>query len=296
MEFKPVRAQDKERIESYLQQIETRSCDMAFASIYLWRSHYHMEYAECENTIIFRSNEENMSFSFPIGGGDVDAALRQLKEYCVEKGIPLVLHSVTKEIGDYLNEHYPGEFEIKYDRDIADYIYETEALIGLKGKKYHGKKNHVNKFMKTYDWSYEEVGPDNLEECLSMLRQWKRNNCEKEDPEMVAEICVAEAALIEKDFLGLKAGLIRADGRVVAFSVGEKIHPDTFCVHIEKAYADVPGAYAVINQQFLIHEAADCRYVNREDDVGEPGLRRAKLSYHPVFMVEKGGASAGNIC
>ena len=150
--------------------------------------------------------------------------------------------------------------------------------------------------MKTYDWSYEEVGPDNLEECLSMLRQWKRNNCEKEDPEMVAEICVAEAALIEKDFLGLKAGLIRADGRVVAFSVGEKIHPDTFCVHIEKAYADVPGAYAVINQQFLIHEAADCRYVNREDDVGEPGLRRAKLSYHPVFMVEKGVASAGNIC
>lgn len=123
-----------------------------------------------------------------------------------------------------------------------------------------------------------------------MLDAWKKENCSKDDDEMIAEICVSEAALKERDFLGLTAGLIRADGRVVAFSVGEKIYDDTFCVHIEKAFSDVPGAYAIINQQFLIHEAGNCKYVNREDDVGDPGLRKAKLSYHPAFMIEKGAA------
>ena len=292
LEFKPVRAEDKELIDGYLKQIETRSCDMAFASIYLWRSHYHMEYAECGDMIVFRSNEERMSFSFPIGGGDPIPAIEEIKKYCCGLGIPCVFHSITKDMEEYLNLHYPGEFEIEYDRDAADYVYETQALIELKGKKYHGKKNHINKFIKTYDWAYEEIGPDNLEECLEMLSLWKRDNCEKEDPELVAEICVSECALREKDALGLKAGLIRADGRVVAFSVGEMIHPDTFCVHIEKAFADVQGAYPMINQQFLIHEAAGCQYVNREDDVGDPGLRKAKLSYHPAFMVEKAVAVA----
>lgn len=289
MEFKPVEAKDRDILKSYLKHVESRSCDMPFASIYLWRSHYHMEYAIVENMLVMRSiDEEGETFSFPIGAADPAPAIEKLRAYCEENQKTLILHSVTEDVAEYLRKNYPGEFTIEFNRDYADYIYETQALIELRGKKYHGKKNHINKFKKTYEWSYEKVTEENLEECLAMLKLWKKDNCEKEDEELVAEICVAEAALREREFLGLQAGLIRADGRVVAFSVGEKISFDTFCVHIEKAFSDVPGAYTIMNQQFLEHEASDCTYVNREDDVGEPGLRRAKLSYHPAFLLEKG--------
>lgn len=290
MDFKPVRAEDKETINRYLKHVRSRSCDMSFAAIYLWRGFYNLEYAECEDMIVFRSNEEETSFSLPLGAGDPKKALDRVLEYCREEGIPPVFHSISREMEQYLNEQYPGQFRVEFDRDIADYIYETQALIELKGRKYHGKKNHINKFSKMYDWSYEAITPENTQECLDMLKKWKAQNCATEDLEKHAEICVSEASLREREFLGLTGGLLRVDGQVVAFTVGEQIHPDTFCVHIEKAFADIQGAYSMINQQFLIHEAADCKYVNREDDVGDPGLRKAKLSYHPAFLEEKGVA------
>lgn len=290
MDFKPVRAEDKEMINKYLKHVRSRSCDMSFAAIYLWRGFYNLEYAECEDMIVFRSNEEETSFSLPLGAGDPKKALDRVLEYCREEGIPPVFHSISREMEKYLNEQYPGQFRVEFDRDIADYIYETQALIELKGRKYHGKKNHINKFSKMYDWSYEAITPENTQECLDMLKKWKAQNCATEDLEKHAEICVSEASLREREFLGLTGGLLRVDGQVVAFTVGEQIHPDTFCVHIEKAFADIQGAYSMINQQFLIHEAADCKYVNREDDVGDPGLRKAKLSYHPAFLEEKGVA------
>ena len=286
MDFKPVRAEDKETINKYLKHVRSRSCDMSFAAIYLWRGFYNLEYAECEDMIVFRSNEEETSFSLPLGAGDPKKALDRVLEYCREEGIPPVFHSISREMEQYLNEQYPGQFRVEFDRDIADYIYETQALIELKGRKYHGKKNHIN----MYDWSYEAITPENTQECLDMLKKWKAQNCATEDLEKHAEICVSEASLREREFLGLTGGLLRVDGQVVAFTVGEQIHPDTFCVHIEKAFADIQGAYSMINQQFLIHEAADCKYVNREDDVGDPGLRKAKLSYHPAFLEEKGVA------
>ena len=290
MDFKPVRAEDKETINKYLKHVRSRSCDMSFAAIYLWRGFYNLEYAECEDMIVFRSNEEETSFSLPLGAGDPKKALDRVLEYCREEGIPPVFHSISREMEQYLNEQYPGQFRVEFDRDIADYIYETQALIELKGRKYHGKKNHINKFSKMYDWSYEAITPENTQECLDMLKKWKAQNCATEYLEKHAEICVSEASLREREFLGLTGGLLRVDGQVVAFTVGEQIHPDTFCVHIEKAFADIQGAYSMINQQFLIHEAADCKYVNREDDVGDPGLRKAKLSYHPAFLEEKGVA------
>ena len=148
----------------------------------------------------------------------------------------------------------------------------------------------MNKFTKTYDWVYEKITDENIDDCLAMLYKWKEKNCEPGNIEKHAEACVSENALRKREFLGLKGGLLRANGEVVAFALGEQINEDTLVVHIEKAFSEVPGAYAVINPQFLIHESGGLKYVNREDDVGEPGLRKAKLSYHPEFLVEKGFA------
>ena len=181
--------------------------------------------------------------------------------------------------------HFTG-----YCLDEADYVYESEKLATLSGKKMHGKKNHVNRFRKEFEgrWSYESMKKENLEECFQMALKWRKENGCNDDTDKNAEMCVTMNALRLFEELDLKGGILRIDGKIVAFTIGEPICPDTFVVHIEKAYADVPGAYTMINQQFVEHECMDYKYVNREDDAGSEGLRKAKLSYKPVFMVEKG--------
>ena len=139
------------------------------------------------------------------------------------------------------------------------------------------------------NWSYETLTKDNLEECFQMALAWRNQNGCEDDPEKNAEMCVTLNSLRLFQELQLTGGFLRVDGEIAAFSIGEPVNEDTFVVHIEKAYSDVEGAYTVINQQFIEHEVLGrYRYVNREEDVGIEGLRKAKLSYKPVFMVDKG--------
>lgn len=129
---------------------------------------------------------------------------------------------------------------------------------------------------------------DNLEECFQMALKWRNDNGCNDDEEKNAEMCVTLNALRLFEELELSGGVLRVDGEIVAFTLGEPVCSDTFVVHIEKAFADIQGAYPMINQQFVEHECMDYLYVNREEDTGSEGLRKAKLSYRPVFMVEKG--------
>lgn len=289
--FKKVELEDQEFFKKYMAKQPYRGCECTFTNLYLWSRFYNVQAAVAEEMLISKmETEEMLSFCFPMGDGrNVRAALEALMTYSKEKGKPFRMHSVSKKQFEVLEELYPDRFQITYNRDYADYIYEAEKLANLSGKKYHGKKNHTNKFKKTYaDWSYEPLHEGNLEECFQMALAWRcKNGCE-EDEEKNAEMCVTLNALRLFKELGLKGGLIRADGQVVAFSIGEPVTEDTFVVHIEKAFADVPGAYPMINQQFVLHEAQGYTYINREEDMGEEGLRKAKLSYHPVFLVEKG--------
>lgn len=289
IKFRKPELEDRVLVERYFRMDQTRSCEYTFANLYLWSRQYPVEFAVVGDMVVFRYTQEQ-HFLFPRGDrANLRRTIDVLLQWCEEREVPFHLTVVTKEQFALLDELYPGKFTIEYYRDAADYVYETEKLISLSGKKYHGKKNHLNKFQRLYqDWSYEPVGPDNVEECFRMAQDWRRSNGCEEDPEKNAEMCVTLNALRLHSELGLRGGLIRAGGRVVAFSIGEPVSDDTMVVHIEKAYADVQGAYTIMNQQFLAHEAAQYRYVNREDDAGDEGLRRAKESYHPVFMVEKG--------
>ncbi len=294
MEFQPIRARDKEVFEKYLSQIDSRSCDMCFATLYLWRHFYNLEYAILDDMLVMRSRDVLTSFCYPIGSGNPVPVIEKLLAYAEKHKRKLILNNVYREHEEVLNQHFPGVFQVNYDRDIADYIYDCEKLQKMSGRKYHGKKNHINKFKKLYpDWAYEPVTQENLAECLKMLKEWKELYVPKDNLEKNTEVLVSEHYLKQRDFLGQKAGLLRADERVIAFSVGEKINSDTFVVHVEKAYADIPGAYPMICQQFLLHEAGDCKYVNREDDVGDEGLRKSKMSYHPLYLFEKAYAVQG---
>lgn len=288
--FKKVELKDRELINRYLALQKTRSCEMTFANIYLWSRFYKVDYAIVEDMLIFRGSEDIVFFDYPVGKDEgVKPAMDALMEYCRERGQKFILGLVTPEKFSRLEELYPGMFEIVYDRNAADYVYETEKLANLSGKKYHGKKNHINKFERLYpQWKYEPIDDTNVEECFQMALTWRRLNGCEEDEEKSAEMCVTLNSLRLFKELDLCGGLLRVNGEVVAFSIGEPVCDDTMVVHIEKAFSGVEGAYPMINREFVRHEAAGYMYVNREEDLGEGGLRQAKLSYHPVFLVEKG--------
>lgn len=290
-DFKRTEQEDESIIVSYFAKAPSRSCERTFANVFLWSRHYPTKWAIIEDTLVFKTeDEEEFGFAYPAGEPQqVKKAIETLEEYSKQRGREFSMYNVTPEQFEQLDSWFPGEFQIEYDRDEADYIYEREKLATLSGKKLHAKRNHINKFKATYEsWSYETLTKDNLEECFQMALKWRNLNECDEDHGKVCELCVTLNSLRLFEELGLKGGFLRVDGEIVAFTMGEELCEDTFVVHIEKAYADVEGAYTMINQQFVEHECGDYMYINREDDAGVEGLRKAKLSYRPAFLVEKG--------
>ena len=289
IEFRKPVIEDKAMVTGYIKQKKTRSCEDTFGNLLLWARFYDVQIAEVEGCLVAAMMGEELSFHYPYGLGNVKKCIEVLEAYSESRGKEFQMHCVTPEEFEELEHMFPGEFEIEYEREYADYVYEAEKLRTLSGKKYHGKKNHVNRFKKTYEnWEYVPLGKDNVEEAFQLLLQWKNLNLCHENHDKNAESCVACNYLRLLEELGVVGGMLRVDGKAVAFTIGAQVCEDTMVVHIEKALTEYDGAYAMINQQFVEHECAHVTYVNREDDVGDEGLRKAKLSYHPVFFVEKG--------
>lgn len=289
MNFKKITFDCKEEFDKYFKYTPYKSADYSTAMVLLWSDFYEMEYAIVEDMLVFHDNEgDDGSFSYPIGNGDEKKALEAIMDYCKEKDIPFEINGILKETEEKMIQMFGDIFETEYDRDIADYLYSSESLATLKGKKLHGKRNHINRFKAEHDWSYEPLNDENALETITMLMEWKMKNCSEEDEEEKEEICAAKKALIYFKELNLVGGVLRSEGRIVAFSVGEPINDKVFVVHFEKAFGEIQGTYAMINQQFIQHEATEYEFINREEDLGEEGLRKAKLSYRPVELVEKG--------
>lgn len=291
IEFRYPELEDKEQIQRYYRKDTGRSCENTFANVYLWAKYYQSRYAVIEDTIVFKNEvSQGIAFSFPIGEeADVRRALEWLMQYCEIHDSSFRMYCVTEEQFALLETWWPGQFQIEYDRDAADYVYESEKLATLSGKKLHGKRNHINRFKQTYEnWSYETLNDENLEDCFQMALSWRNQNGCDDDPEKNTEMCVTMNALRLYKELELTGGVLRVDGQVVAFCIGEPVGADTFVVHIEKAFSAIDGAYPMINQQFVQHECTGYSYINREEDMGLDGLRQAKLSYRPVFLVNKG--------
>ncbi len=292
--FKKVELEDREAIDGFLRMKKYRGCDLSFPNIYLWGRKYPTKFAIVDQTLVFLGRAENggPSVTFPAGeAGQARQAVDTMMRWFAERQAEFRMHLVQEWEFELLEEWYPGKFQIAYQRDLADYVYETEKLTTLAGKKLHGKRNHINKFKENYpDWAYEPITPENVEDCFQMALKWRREAGCEEDLDKRDEMCVALNALRLMEELRLKGGLLRTEpgGEVIAFTVGEPLTEEMFVVHIEKAFAGVQGAYQMINQQFVTHEAQGYRYVNREEDTGAEGLRKAKLSYHPAFLLEKG--------
>jgi len=254
----------------------------------MWRKILTFKAMEMGGFLIQKSDNDRPSYLYPPGTGNIKPVIEAMIEDSKACGHGFLFYTILAEQCKLLEVLFPDMFDFwpipKYD----DYIYDSQDLITLRGKKYHAKRNHINRFRALYpDWSYEPITALNMPEIIAMSQEWcKRNDCNASKSLQSENMALSEA-LGGFFALGLDGGLIRAGGKVVAFSMGDKLTNDTYLVHIEKAFTDVNGAYAIINQQFSEHSAGQYLYINREDDSGDEGLRKAKLSYHPVMRTEK---------
>jgi hypothetical protein len=287
--FKKITTSDRDLLKSYLDREHFYACDYSAGNLVLWSAAYETSYAVAEDTLFLRFRRNGVTyFTFPMGTRDIKAAFNWLRRYCAETGETLRMDLVEPEMFERIEAAFPGKYTVEYSRDNADYLYTAEALANFSGKRYHSKKNHVNEFMRTYpDWSYEPITDASTDECIAMGRAWCEENGCCTDHAKSVEMCVLIRALENRAALGLRGGFLRAQGRIVALALGERCG-DMLIEHFEKAFSDVPGAYPMICQQFVRHEAGDARYVNREEDMGIEGLRKSKESYRPAFLAEKG--------
>ena len=299
IDFKPIRLSDKGWIDPLLAQSDWRGCEYNFTNLFCWKDAYCHEAARLGDSLLVRlCGALGCSFLYPAGGGDRKDAILALKEEAGRRGEPLRLVCLTQGQVEELEGLFPGRFTFTADRDGYDYLYDIDRLADLGGKKLHAKRNHIHRFEENNpSWVYEEITPATLAECLEMDREWYRRSMVREgkaeEEDLGNEGVALRLALAHYDELGLEGGLIRVYGEVVAFTIGDMLSSDTYDVHFEKAYGELQGAYAAINQQFarwVREHHPQVRYLNREDDMGVEGLRKAKESYYPDRMVEKHSA------
>jgi uncharacterized protein len=288
LDFQEITLRDKEWIDPLLKLSQRGSLEYSFTTTFVWRNIYGFQAARMDDYFLLRAGTCNPSYLFPAGSGSLAPVIRALQEDAKRSGVPLTFNTMLPDGKAMLEALYPGKFAFESWRDGADYIYETQALATLAGKKLGAKRNHIHRFLENNpDWQYEPLTQRNLNEARMMNLAWCIQNGCAEDMAISDEYCAVESAIRHFDELGLSGGLIRAGGKVIAFSIGEPLSEDTYIVHFEKAYAEIQGSYPMINQQFVLHNCMDYPFVNREEDAGVEGLRRAKLSYNPVRLVEK---------
>ncbi len=289
LDFQKITPSMRAEFETYLLPLK-KSCEYSFTNLFLWgrqRATFIDGYL-----VLFSHFDRRAVYPFPAGQGDVRPALDAIIQDARERGILCCITGLSQENMGLLEQLYPGKFTFQCDRDSFDYVYNIDDLADLKGRKYQKKRNHVNKFRSLYpNWCTEEMTEAHLPRVREMTAQWFDAR-QKMDPtgNYLLEQRALERAFDHFEGLGLD-GMVLLDGeRIVAFTMASRLSEDTFDLHFEKALEDVEGAYAAINQAFAQHlrnKYPDIRYLDREDDLGLEGLRKAKLSYYPDHLKEK---------
>lgn len=294
-EFKEITIEDREILNPYFDLVDYEACEYNFNTLYMWQHAYKTAYHIGDNFAVLVGEYEGEVFSIlPLAKKeDLPKVIDFVLNYFEKIEEKLFFRGITEEVVDYLQEQYGDRFEYVAERDIFDYVYDGEILRTLKGRKNSKKRNHINYFLNEYEgrFEYKLLSKNDFDDCRQLLDDWTTN---KEENNNIEEGMDDERFGIEKLFRNydvicdrLKIAGIYIDGKLEAFTMGELINDNMALIHIEKANPEIRGLYPYINQQFLVHEFPNVEFVNREEDMGIEGLRKAKLSYHPCKFVEK---------
>ena len=285
LRFKPIELGDKEILGRYIDGDGEFSCESAFINLFVWQESYKNMWATEDGQLIIKSGEgKDTVFRLPFGD-DFHKGIELIREYTGEK-YPKFWVQDGKRL-DELEDFLGADYELCEERDAFDYVYLRENLATLSGKKYHGKRNHISAFSKQYNWEYRPITEENISNIKRCAELWYDENSYKSNRHMICEKNGIVTVLDNMKLLGAKGGAIYADGNAVAFTVGSPINGEVYDIHFEKALKQYDTAYSVINREFAKNELSDYKYINREDDLGLEGLRKAKLSYRPEMFVKK---------
>ncbi len=294
--FKPPEVSDRIWVDELFFAGNRRGCESSFTNTYCWQKAFCQSIARVDDYVVQHiEGPLGECYLFPVGRGELRPVIDALRADAQSRHQPFRLVCVQEEDIARLEALYPGEFVFSEDRHGFDYLYHIDKLADLKGKKLHGKRNHIHRFEENCpDWQIEPVTQGNLAECLAMDIEWYRLNRgfgdAWEEHSLGDEGYALRLAIRRFTELALEGVLLRVEGRVIAFTLGRRLNDDTFDVNFEKAYSDIQGAYPMINREFarwIRENHPEIVYLNREDDMGVEGLRKAKLSYYPDMMVKK---------
>lgn len=289
-EFRPVELSDRARLESVFTAMRPEVSELNFTNLFMFKHVHEYRLSELDGNILIlaRSYADELCFLPPIGDNKIPETVRAMMDYMKKRGERPVIDLVWR---GFVDRYIAGgkNYEYDADPDSADYVYDTRELIELTGRKFHDKKNLRNRFEKHYAGRYEyrTLTPELVGGAVDLANRWCKEKCTVESPSTFGETEATMCALKNFEGLSTKGGVVLVDGSVEALSLGEELNPDTVVVHVEKANSAFAGLYQYISSEFLAREFPDYRYTNREQDLGEPNLRKSKLSYNPVRMVEK---------
>ena len=288
--FHRLKLSQKDEYNRILFSCPPRGCEYSFANLHLWG---RQQAAFLHGCVAFFSHFYGRSvYPYPIGNGDRRAVIEEILADAKERGIPCRITNMRDADRAELEEWFPETFIYRTVRDGFDYVYAIDDLADLKGRKFQKKRNHLNRFRAEHpNYTIEPLSACNMARAQHMVNDWYLNRF-KEDPQgdyLLENIAIARAF---QNFgeLGME-GILLLDGpQVLAVTMASRLTEDTFDVHFEKAREDVDGAYAAINSEFARYlrlKYPEVKFLDREDDMGLEGLRKAKLSYNPSHLVEK---------
>ena len=281
----------KLKFDKFLNSKNSQDELSAFGTHFIWSERYGIKIHMDENFALIKADKSDLNYYFPAGklsDEELKKAIHYMIKDCKNSGREeFKISRLNKEDAESLERIMPGKFEINETRNRFEYIYNSEDLANLKGKKYHGKRNHISKFKNLYNWTYEKIVPEKIEIYLKFFEKWFEKNSEKEGKDFIDEFKAIKKSLENYEKLEFEGGVILVDGKIIACTIGEKINSENFVVHFEKAFTEFEGAYTIINQEFSKTLEKRFKFINREEDLGIEGLRKAKLSYKPFLLLEK---------
>ena len=280
----PLELKQQLLVREYVRRYPPEVSELTFTNLFVWRKSRPITFAEVDGSLVFFVESEEagvmrrVMFGPPVGGVSASEVVESLGEE-IEGAVRMPKKGA--------NELAVAGFRVEEDRGNWDYVYRVEDLSGLAGRRFHKKRNQVKQCLEAHECMHEKITEQNLPECVDFQERWcKARQCGAE-PGLCRENLAVREMLEHYRELGLFGSAVRVDGRIEAYAVGEELSPGTAVCHFEKGMPGVQGLGQLINQWFAGYSLGDYEFLNREQDMGIPGLRQAKESYYPHHMVEK---------
>lgn len=290
MEFKRLELEDKNIFDRYLRPYRFNTCEYSFTNLFIWREGYDIQYTILNEVLIIKRKDFEGGYHFmqPLGytKENLKEIIDKLIEYKKVNNFKFLFKDVEEKFVRDLKEIYPEEFKFSEDRNTFDYIYDSSSLIKLSGRKLRNQKNHYNNFIKNNIYKTTDISKEEVSKCIEVWQEWYKQKGD-EHYNLFYEIKAIEELLTYKNKLDLETMAVYVNGKLSAFTIGEKVNNKMAIIHIEKADSKINGLYNFINKTFVEQYFSDVPYINREEDLGIAGLRMTKSAYKPIKLEHK---------